>query len=471
MTTSTLKLSRRQLLGRTGATVATALGAGTLANLTLGTGAAHAADYKALVSIFLYGGNDGTNTIVPMDAARYGQYSGVRGKLALDKGSLLALNNADYGLHPSLSALLPHWRRGALAPVFNVGPLGKPTTRAEFLSAPDGSPFRPDALFSHSDQQTLWETSGISIQERTGWGGRGCAQLSTANPVISLSGTTRYGNESLRSPLVLPLAGNGFGLNGMRPVDLVWTPMQKRKAALDALYAQSQTMGLRTAYVNQYNDAMTTSGRLDSLVSSRPGDAQSNKVVDAAFAPFISGSSVTGTLAPQLYQIARLIANNAQVQGNRQMYFASQGGYDTHGEQLGVHAELLREFGDALNCFHTAMQNLGLDGVVTSFTQSDFGRTFAPNGSNGTDHAWGNHHLVLGGAVKGGKTYGTYPTLQLGGPDDAGDVGAHQGRWIPTSAVDQYAATLLGWFGVSDSQLANVLPNIGAFKQPKLGFL
>ncbi|MCA0176156.1 MAG: DUF1501 domain-containing protein [Proteobacteria bacterium] len=471
MTHSTPSLTRRQLLGRSGATVAAALGAGTLANLTLGTGAAHAADYKALVSIFLYGGNDGTNTIVPMDVTRYGQYSGVRGKLALDKSSLVALSGADYGLHPSLSALLPHWRRGALAPVFNVGPLGKPTTRAEFLAAPDGSPFRPDALFSHSDQQTLWETAGISIQERTGWGGRGCAVLGTANPVISVSDATRFGAEAGRSPLVLPLAGRGFGLDNMRPAELVWEGAQRRKAALDALYAQSQTLGLRTAYVAHYNDAMATSTRLDPLVSSRPGDAQSNKVVDAAFAPFISGNSVNGILSAQLYQIARLIANNAQVQGNRQMYFASQGGYDTHGQQLGAHADLLRELGDALNCFHTAMQNLGLDGVVTSFTQSDFGRTLAPNGSDGTDHAWGNHHLVLGGSVKGGKTYGTYPTLQLGGPDDAGDLGAHQGRWIPTSAVDQYAATLLGWFGVSDSQLATALPNIGAFKQPKLGFL
>lgn len=464
-------LSRRQLLGRSGGALAAALGAGTVANLTLGTGSAHAADYKALVSIFLYGGNDGNNTIVPLDATRYAQYAGVRGGLAIEQNRLLALGSSGFGLHPSLSGLLPHWRRGALAPVFNVGPLAQPTTRADYLAAPASSPLRPDALFSHIDQQVLWQVAGRSTQEPTGWGGRGSAVLGTANPVVSLSGTPRFGIEAVRNPLVLPRAGTGFGLDNMRPADRVWSEAQLRKVALDALYAQPQSMGLRKAYVNQHNDAMSLSARLDPVVSSRPGDARSVPAVDAAFAPFISGGGVTGTLAPQLYQIARLIAQNTVLQGSRQMFFASQGGYDTHSDQLGVHAGLLQELGDALNCFHNAMQSLGLDGVVTSFTQSDFGRTFAPNASAGTDHAWGNHHLVLGGAVKGGKTYGIYPELKISGPDDAGGQGDLQGRWIPTASVEQYAATLLGWFGVSDAQMTTALPNFGAFPKGKLGFL
>jgi uncharacterized protein (DUF1501 family) len=167
------------------------------------------------------------------------------------------------------------------------------------------------------------------------------------------------------------------------------------------------------------------------------------------------------------------------VQGNRQIFFAQLGGFDTHANQIGGtvlvgnHANLLKEVGDSLACFHNAMKAMALADAVTAFTQSDFGRTFTPNNSSGTDHAWGNQHLVIGGAVKGGLTYGTYPTLALGGPDDVGvDSWELQGRWIPTSSVDQYAATLLSWFGADAGQLDTVLPNLGNFGSARtLGFL
>jgi uncharacterized protein (DUF1501 family) len=200
--------------------------------------------------------------------------------------------------------------------------------------------------------------------------------------------------------------------------------------------------------------------------------------IDTAFASLISGGNVVAGLPRQLYQVAKLIAANATVQGNRQIYFAQLGGFDTHGNQIGAdslvgqHANLLKSVGDALACFYNAMKALGMADAVTAFTQSDFGRTFTINNSSGTDHAWGNNHLVVGGAVRGGLTYGTYPQLVLGGPDDVGqDSWELQGRWIPTTGVDQYAATLLGWFGASEGQLDAVLPNLRNFTTRRLGFL
>ena len=222
------------------------------------------------------------------------------------------------------------------------------------------------------------------------------------------------------------------------------------------------------------------SARLGALVKTAPGDPGANASIDAAFASITTAGKINTGLGNQLYQLAKLIAGNATVQGNRQIFFASMGGFDTHGNQLvtgspteGDHARLLKELGDALAAFYAALKAIGLDTAVTSFTQSDFGRTFAPNNSTGTDHAWGNQHLVLGGAVKGGKTYGTYPELVLGGADDVGqDSWELQGRWIPTTAVDQYAATLLGWFGATDTQLDTVLPNLKNFGTArKLAFL
>lgn len=474
-----LPLSRRQWLRRSGGLLAGALGAATVGQLALGTQPAYAADYKALVCVFLYGGCDGLNAVVPTDA-RYAQYAGVRGALALPASSLVGLNGSAYGLHPSLAALQPFWNDSTLAPVFNLGPLFKPLTKDEYRAQPDGSELVPDALFSHSDQQVEWETATSDAMTRTGWGGRASAVLNTANPVISLGGSGRFGVEALRSPLVLPGPGAYFGAYGIGPGDIGWEPNRLKREAIDALYAQSQPLVLGTAYQNQQTNAFQMSARLADIVGSVPGDANSSPQIDAAFAPLIVNGQVTTHLGQQLYQVAKLVRANAQVQGNRQVFFAQQGGYDTHSGQVadndstqGLHANLLRELGDALAAFQRAMNNLGMAQMVTAFTQSDFGRTFAPNSSGGTDHAWGNNHLVLGGAVKGGQTYGSYPTLVLGGQDDVGvDDWELQGRWIPTSSVDQYAGTMLGWFGASSAQIDTILPNLANFgSQRSLGFL
>ena len=472
--------NRRRWLVGSGATLAGALGAGGVGNLLLATRPAHAADYKALVCVFLYGGNDGLNTIVPTDAARYSQYQGVRGALAIPQASLLPLPGTTFGLHPALSALGGAATDGAVAPVFNVGPLAQPLTKAQYLAATANSGVLPDSLFSHSDQQILWETGTSSALTRTGWGGRASEALATANPVISVAGSARFGLTASQTPLVLPGPGSTFGAYGLQPSDLTWEPNIRRKAAIDALYAQAQDVTLGDAYNTAQANAFAMSARLGDLVKIKPGDPGANAVIDAAFASMTSAGRIGNPLGAQLYQVAKLIAGNATVQGNRQVFFASAGGFDTHGSQAvtgspteGEHARLLKGVGDALGAFYAAMKNLGLGGAVTTFTQSDFGRTFAPNNSTGTDHAWGNQHLVLGGAVKGGATYGTYPELVLGGADDVGQQSWElQGRWIPTTSVDQYAATLLGWFGATDVQLDAVLPNLRNFGVVrKLGFL
>ncbi len=475
-------LNRRQWLQRSGTLLAGAFGAATLGHLALGTRPAYAADYKALVCVFLYGGCDGMNVIVPTDSSRYNQYAGVRGPagLALPQANLVGLSGSSYGLHPALSALQPFWKNATLAPVFNLGPLFKPLTKDEYRAQPSGSELIPDALFSHSDQQIEWETGTSMSQTRTGWGGRASAELATINPVISVGGNARFGVEELRSPLAIPGPGSYFGAYDIGPDSTDWEPNRLKREAIDALYANPQHLVLGDAYNSQQAIAFEISERLGGLVASVPGDADSSPEIDSAFAPLIVDGQITTYLGQQLYQVAKMIRSNALVQGNRQIFFAQQGGYDTHSDQIayndplnGTHAALLKELGDAIAAFQRAMNNLGLSQSVTAFTQSDFGRTFTPNSTSGTDHAWGNHHLVIGGSVKGKATYGTYPQLVLGGPDDVGvDDWELQGRWLPTSSVDQYAATMLGWFGADSAQLDRILPNLVNFGSKRsLGFL
>lgn len=474
---SALHPARRAFL-RSASTLAGALGLGSAGNLLLTSAAAAQGDYRALVCIFLYGGNDGMNTIVPADSARHAQYSAVRAGLAIPRAELVAMDG-QLGLHPALSALSAAWGAGKLAPVVNVGPLNQPLTKAQYLAAPANSPLRPDGLFSHSDQQILWETGTSNSLERTGWGGRASQQLATTNPVISVGGTARFGTTVLTSPLVLPGPGSTFGAHGLQGADLNWAPNAARKTAVDAMYNAAQDTQLAEAYAKIHRDAFAASVRLGPMVKMQPGDTGASAAINAGFAGLIANGKVTTGLGQQLYQIAKLIEGRATVQGNRQIFFAQIGGFDTHGDQVitgtpsqGGHARRLKELGDAMAAFNAAMNQLGLGGSVTTFTQSDFGRTFRPNSSTGTDHAWGNNHLVMGGAVKGGKSYGAYPDLVLGGANDVSNSATSEGRWIPTTSVDQYAATLLRWWGVADGQLNAVLPNLANFGAARnLGFV
>ncbi len=476
-----LASQRRRWFLRSSTGLASALGVGTLGNLLVGARSAQAADYKALVCVFLYGGNDGMNTIVPLDTVRYQQYAEVRKNLALGPNSLKPLSGINYGLHPALSALVPTWNEGHLAPVFNVGPLNRLMSKTEFRAASSASGVIPDNLYSHSDQQTQWEAATSTSLSRTGWGGRASAALATTNPVISVSGNTRFGQSSAQPPLVLPTTpGEMFGAQRLQPQDLSWSHLAERKAILDLMYGQPNNLTLADAYASTQRNALLLSSRLGGLIQVTPNSQGANAVIDAAFAPLIAANNTLKThLGRQLYQVAKLIHGNATVGGNRQIFFTEMNGFDTHVQQSiigspseGLHARLLQELGDALACFNTAMKNLGLGGAVTSFTQSDFGRTFLPNNNQGTDHGWGNHHLVMGGAVRGAATYGVYPDLTLGGQNDVGvEAWESQGRWLPSTSVDQYAATLLSWFGATDDQLTQILPNWSNYPTHKLGFL
>lgn len=476
-------VNRRRWLQWGGGAVAGALGAGSLSALLQNPAQAQSDGYRALVCVFLYGGNDGQNMVVPTDTERYNAYAAVRGTgdggLALPRSSLIPLPGTDLGLHPSMAALSPICSALRIAPVVNVGPLFAPLTKSEYLALPETDARIPDSLFSHSDQQIQWEAASVTSLERTGWGGRAAATLGTTNPVISVGGNGHFGLSALGTPLVLPGPGGNFGVDNLGGTGLSTTT---RKAALEAMY-QSANLGnanqMLSAYAQQQRTAFDTSARLGSLVRVVPSTA-SPTAIDTAFAPIIDGNgSITSDLGRQLYQIAKMVQGRATVQGDRQIFFAQQGGYDTHNEQIaanvltGVHARLLETLASAMTCFYNAMALIGMSNNVTLFTQSDFGRTFAPNSSSGTDHAWGNHHLVMGGAVQGGSTYGTFPTLALQGPDDVGNYSwDRQGRWIPTTSVDQYAATLLHWFGATPAQQLAILPNLANFgSNTNLGFL
>ena len=468
-------MQRRHFLWSAAAT----LGATVAPPLILtGAQAQAAPTFKALVCIFLYGGNDGMNMVVPRDTTRYTQYFNVRnpGGLALPQGALVPVGT-DYGLHPAMSALAPAWAEGALAPVFNVGPLFQPLTKAQFRNPAGTGKTLPDSLFSHSDQQIQWETGHHDVYLSTGWGGR-AAQARTST-VMSVGGNGRFGLSDSSAPLVLPGPGSSFGIEGY----FGGTQHGRRRTALDALYAEADTHQLHGAYAAQQRDAFSVATLLEPTLRINPGD-NPGESINTAFAPVISGSGLTSGLANQLYQIAKIIkyrstAAPMSVGTERHVYFATLGGFDTHGDQVasgspqtGQHADLMKELADAMAAFHNAMKAEGLGNNVVQFTQSDFGRTFVPNSSRGTDHAWGNHQLVVGGGVNGNATFGTYPALLVRGPDDVGqDSWENEGRWIPTTSVDQYAATLLKWSGLNDVQLGAVLPNLGNFSTRDIGFM
>ena len=409
-------------------------------------------DYKALVCVFLYGGNDANNMIVPYDTKGYTNYSTIRAGLALPQSSLLTMNPLpNFGLHGSLPELQALFNASAppIAIVANVGTLTQPMTRAKYLA---GSTV-PTNLFSHPDQQEEWQNAAQSGAIATGWAGRmSDAMNGTFNPsgtipmITSVAGDTLFCNGVTTTPVSVSPGNLGTGTCSEG------SECTARQAAAQSLISMSSGVSLVTADNAITNNAYSYSATLTAATKSQTA-------LKTAFP--LNG------FGAQLQQVAQIIQARAAFNVKRQIFFVGVGNFDTHQGQLALQASLLSQLSPALGAFYAATQQRGIATQVTTFTMSDFARTFQPNSNTGTDHAWGSHHFVIGGAVKGGQMYGTFPTLALGGPDDSGS----NGRWVPSTGSIQYASTLAQWFGLPGSQLATVFPNIGNFTLNNLGFV
>jgi uncharacterized protein (DUF1501 family) len=454
-------------------------------------------DYKALVCIFLQGGNDSNNMIIPTLASQYANYAAIRTPvLAIPQSAILPVTSLDgdgntYGLHPSCPELQTLFGEGKLAFLFNTGTLVYPITRAQYLA---GTTAKPPQLFSHADQQTQWQTSIPDQPPTTGWGGRCADLLNSVQPgapislMVSLAGANTFeiGNiiqqYSVSTSGAISLSMPGTPSGGASTNRL---PTLMNILGLPYTNLQSQ------AYAGIAEQAINTSTLLNNAISNTAAAnywTNLNSLTSVTgfptkITPPEGGAAFTSTLSPQLQMVARLIAagSTAAASGGfgmkRQIFFCQVGGYDLHTGQtnfsnnnpdnvlIGAHTNLLAELSQSMYAFQRAMEQLGLSDNVTSFTASDFGRTFPSNGQ-GSDHGWGSHHLILGGAVNGQRTYGQFPALTINGPNDTST-----GRWIPTTAIDQYFATLATWFGVDAGNLSTVFPNIGRFATPNLGFV
>jgi uncharacterized protein (DUF1501 family) len=466
-----MKASRREFICRTGQVLgATAFATGVRQFSLVNALAAPPDNYRALVCVFLSGGNDANNTIVPLDAAGYGAYSSVRSGpgLAIAPDQLLSITppalGTPFGLHPSLSELHALWNAGRLAVVCNVGPLVHPMTREQYRGNLVPKPYQ---LFSHSDQVTQFQTSISNSRSQTGWAGR------IADRTGGFNGTSSF-------PMVVTVAGTAIFGQGQvtRPLGIAPAP-----TALDRVLVLNGfgTAADEAARRNAMNH-LRTIDRSSELVKATGDATEQALLIAQAFGsdPTLTTVFPETGLGNQLKQIAKVIKLNltSPTLGlTRQIFFCSLGGFDTHQDQPTNQSNLLRTLSQALKAFDDATIELAIADRVTTFTLSDFGRTLQPSGTGtsvGTDHGWGSHLFVMGGAVRGGNFYGQpgangslFPALQLSGPNDTDS----RGRWIPTVAVDQYAATLATWYGLSSTDLATVFPLIGNFASSNLGFM
>lgn len=461
--------SRREFLKRLGALGALGSAAPFAMNLAgIGTAAAAgASDYKALVCLFMLGGNDHNNTVVPYDATSHAVYAAARGGtssaggIALDLSSLQqinplsALGGRQLALPTQMSLLANLFDSGKAAILANVGPLKVPISNAAQYKS--GTVAVPEKLFSHNDQQATWQaftTEGAKI----GWGGRLGDMFASSNSkaiftAISAAGNAVYlsGNQIVQyqtstSGATVMTGANATSLFGSSIGD----------DALRALIQQNSSNYLEQAHADVVKRSVDTANELTTALSSLP-------TTDASVA--LPVAEANSALAKQLQIVARMIGVRSALGANRQVFFVGVGGFDTHDNQLEAQAELHTRLAGAIDYFYQATVALGVADKVTLFTASDFGRTLASNG-DGSDHGWGSHHFIVGGAVKGQDVYGTMPTVAMGTTDDVGS-----GRLLPSTSVDQYAATLAKWFGVSASEMSQIVPNIASFSKTDLGFL
>ncbi|HEY9106098.1 MAG TPA: DUF1501 domain-containing protein [Roseateles sp.] len=448
------ELARREFLRR-----ASALGiAGTAAPWALslaGIGEAAAAtvpgDYKALVCVFLYGGNDYGNTLLPYDQASYDAYANIRQALATPRDTLAAtalpaVGGRQMALAPQLGKLKGLWDAGKLAVQLNVGTLVQPTTLAQYKAQ---SVPLPPKLFSHNDQQSVWQASSPE-GATSGWGGR--------------MGDLFMGGNGTSTFTCINVSGNAVFMAGRQAVQYQVStagavPINGvTKSLFGSATCSTVLRSLITAERTHWMEA-----ELNRVVR-RSVDAQASLSTALAGVPAMGTVFDTSSLSAQLQMVAKLIAARQALGATRQVYFVSLGGFDLHDLLVTQHPLLMTQVNDALASFYAATVELGVADQVTTFTASDFGRTLTSNG-DGSDHGWGSHHFVMGGAVKGGRFYGTLPSVSVNGPDDVG-----QGRLLPTTSVDQLAATLATWMGVSATDLTMVLPQIGNYSSRDLGY-
>jgi uncharacterized protein (DUF1501 family) len=426
----------------------------------LGRGAAlaqSAGGYRAMVGVYLIGGMDGFNAIVPTDG-RYAAYAAGRGpSLAVPQASLVPLAGSPFGLHPALAPLKQAWADGAMNVVLNTGSLVQPTDKTLYQTRPDLMPLN---LMSHADEAGHWQGLHMRDANQSGFMGRIGDRMGTyaVPPVISIAGSNLALLGESSSPLILP-SGSMATRNGYSTT-ATDSSVVLRQAAINT-FADGTADGTITGMTGQglssaYSQAATATGILNAATS--PVDAF---FVDATGAP------LTSDISQQLLRVARMIVSRGTLGHDRQVFFVSpQDNYDTHEGQTvggdptqGTEAQLLGDLATAMAGFYAAMKGMGLSSNVTTFTMSDFGRVYRGNASNGSDHGWGNNHIVLGGGLGASRIQGAYPDQTLGGPADAiGD-----GRWIPSIAIEEYLSAIVNWYGVAASDLPYIFPNWSAW--------
>lgn len=452
--------SRREFLRRAAA-FSLLRTAGPLGLQLAGIGAAAAAsqpdDYRAIVCLFMFGANDAHNTLVPRSPEAHARYAEARTVLTLPRESLAALPGTELGLHPALVPLQTLFAGGKAAVLANVGPLIQPIPDADTYRRTNIP--RPPKLFSHNDQQAIWQAFSPEGAKR-GWGGRIADMLAAQNgnalfTAISASENAVFlASDKTIQYQISPSGAIGF--NRATTGSVFGSP--KGSEALRMQIAA----GNRDLIDEEYSSVVTRSVDAYGLVSTALARLPENdpRVV-------LPEDLARNRLAQQLRIVARLIGvrDDQALRQRRQVFFVSLGGFDTHDNQLVKQAELLDSVARSVAWFQQSMEALGTSDKVTLFTASDFGRALLSNG-DGSDHGWGGHHFIVGGAVRGGKVYGSFPDVALKTATDVGN-----GRLLPTTAVDQYAATLARWMGVSESELPQVLPNINNFPSSDLGFM
>ncbi len=420
-------------------------------------------DFRALVCVFLFGGNDANNLLVPNDSTGYANYQTIRvplanGGLALAQGTLLPITaktaqngSTLFGLHPQLTGVQQLFENGNLAFLANVGPLAQPVTRAQYLGSSLPVPVN---LFSHADQQQQWQTCDVSGPGTTGWAGR------TADNIQSI-----YNGASIFPPIT-SVAGSAIFCTGNQTQPYAMIPGST--PALSGFNSSAASVA-RLQALQQLLTFDTGVAMIQSASSITSNSLKDSSVLSSALASASALSTVfpTTSIGAQLQQVAKILQVRSALGLSRQVFFCSLGGFDTHANQISIQDTLYSQLSPALAAFYSATTELGVTQDVTTFTMSDFSRTYQPATDGGTDHAWGSVQMILGGAVKGGDIYGTLPVFALGGPNDVGS----NGRWIPTTGIDQYGATLATWFGVPASALPVIFPNLANFTTQKLGFL